>query len=98
MKIGSGVAVGWALIVACHLGLSVTISGMPIEPRPFDWAAVTAVAAGYLLAIANLIRAYTAGGGPPPTSEPACTRCGYCLTGNVSGVCPECGTPVGKLA
>jgi uncharacterized paraquat-inducible protein A len=22
-----------------------------------------------------------------------CPRCGYCLTGNVSGVCPECGTP-----
>lgn len=23
-----------------------------------------------------------------------CLRCGYDLTGNVSGVCPECGTPV----
>lgn len=23
-----------------------------------------------------------------------CTACGYNLTGNVSGVCPECGTPV----
>lgn len=23
-----------------------------------------------------------------------CTKCGYNLTGNVSGVCPECGTPV----
>jgi len=23
-----------------------------------------------------------------------CVRCGYNLTGNVSGVCPECGTPV----
>jgi hypothetical protein len=34
-------------------------------------------------------------------SEPAdrqerglCTRCGYDLTGNVSGVCPECGTAI----
>jgi hypothetical protein len=25
---------------------------------------------------------------------PACQRCGYCLTGNTSGVCPECGTKV----
>ena len=25
---------------------------------------------------------------------PHCTRCGYNLTGNVSGVCPECATPV----
>ena len=25
---------------------------------------------------------------------PRCTNCGYNLTGNVSGICPECGTPV----
>ena len=25
---------------------------------------------------------------------PHCTKCGYNLTGNVSGICPECGTPV----
>jgi len=24
-----------------------------------------------------------------------CKKCGYDLTGNVSGVCPECGTPIG---
>jgi len=26
---------------------------------------------------------------------PFCDRCGYNLTGNLSGVCPECGEPVG---
>lgn len=26
--------------------------------------------------------------------ESQCSRCSYDLTGNVSGVCPECGTPV----
>ncbi len=25
-----------------------------------------------------------------------CLKCGYDLTGNVSGVCPECGTKIGK--
>ncbi len=25
-----------------------------------------------------------------------CVTCGYNLTGNVSGVCPECGEPIGK--
>ena len=27
-----------------------------------------------------------------------CTACGYPLTGNVSGICPECGTPVADKA
>lgn len=26
-----------------------------------------------------------------------CTSCGYDLTGNTSGICPECGTPIRKL-
>ena len=25
-----------------------------------------------------------------------CRKCGYCLTGNVSGTCPECGTPCSR--
>jgi hypothetical protein len=28
--------------------------------------------------------------GRPP--DPQCSTCGYCLTGNTSGRCPECGT------
>ena len=27
----------------------------------------------------------------------ACDRCGYDLTGNVSGVCPECGEQRGRV-
>jgi rubrerythrin len=26
-----------------------------------------------------------------------CRQCGYSLAGNVSGVCPECGTPIGMV-
>jgi hypothetical protein len=29
-------------------------------------------------------------------AEGRCFRCGFSLTGNTSGVCPECGTPVPK--
>jgi len=29
---------------------------------------------------------------------PMCTTCGYILTGNESGVCPECGSPTGPTA
>jgi hypothetical protein len=27
----------------------------------------------------------------------ACKTCGYCLTGNLSGICPECGKPTADL-
>jgi hypothetical protein len=27
-----------------------------------------------------------------------CPKCSYSLTGNVSGVCPECGTPIARVA
>jgi hypothetical protein len=27
-------------------------------------------------------------------AQPTCCRCGYNLTGNVSGICPECGRKV----
>jgi hypothetical protein len=30
--------------------------------------------------------------------ENECATCGYNLTGNTSGVCPECGTPVAQKA
>ena len=32
----------------------------------------------------------------PALIYPHCAQCGYNLTGNVSGVCPECGTPVNE--
>ncbi|NLE59111.1 MAG: hypothetical protein GX616_12175 [Planctomycetes bacterium] len=32
---------------------------------------------------------------PPPAIKPGCcAKCGYDLTGNVSGVCPECGEKI----
>jgi hypothetical protein len=33
--------------------------------------------------------------GRPPRH---CQTCGYDLTGNVSGICPECGTPIERRA
>ena len=36
---------------------------------------------------------YCKGNGAPSTR---CQKCGYNLTGNVSGVCPECGTSIQK--
>lgn len=35
---------------------------------------------------------------PKPPPRGYCKRCGYSLIGNISGVCPECGTKMGELA
>lgn len=32
----------------------------------------------------------------PEDNGPQCRKCSYNLTGNVSGVCPECGTAIGQ--
>ena len=32
------------------------------------------------------------------SSDPFCTKCHYNLTGNLSGICPECGTPIATAA
>lgn len=33
-----------------------------------------------------------------PSQAGFCAKCGYNLTANVSGTCPECGTPVTQKA
>jgi hypothetical protein len=48
------------------------------------WFAIMVVASASLLMLVRRDR-------PDPTR---CVRCDYNLTGNVSGICPECGTPV----
>jgi hypothetical protein len=45
-----------------------------------------------LLVFGALVRDWQASAGG---HEPRCAACGYNLTGNVSGVCPECGVPAG---
>jgi hypothetical protein len=52
------------------------------------WAIVLLIASGIALAMARLARRM-----PRPTTA-RCPACDYDLTGNVSGVCPECGAPV----
>jgi hypothetical protein len=51
------------------------------------------------LAVCGLIGTWYLAEGPARQqrqwkAEGRCTRCGYDLTGNVSGTCPECGTPI----
>ncbi|GMU21386.1 MAG: hypothetical protein AMXMBFR13_14790 [Phycisphaerae bacterium] len=49
---------------------------------------ITLVLIGVLVGVRYYLRTSVV----PP--KELCAQCGYNLTGNVSGVCPECGSPV----
>jgi hypothetical protein len=86
------------VMLACVLVVGV---GWAAEPRrDFSFAALlkpvpAVLGLGTLASLCALL--------PPvrraSTDAPRCDACGYDLTGNVSGVCPECGraTPRGKV-
>jgi len=63
---------------------SITIKGIFSNDMLF-WGAVM------LVVSAGAISLSRRGVSPP---WPECSHCGYNLTGNVSGICPECGTPI----
>lgn len=62
--------------------LYVATIGVPL------WSAVAAFLILPAVAAVVIVR------GKPRQRDGLCARCSYDLTGNVSGVCPECGTPV----
>jgi hypothetical protein len=59
-----------------------------IENPPFSLAGpalLFAILPGFWLALRSF---------RPPPNTTTCRRCGYNLTGNTSGTCPECGTSI----
>ena len=73
-----------------HLGFFIRRSGFPFNAQVIGiplWEAVSlsSIAPVIWLALMTRVRHFAPG---------HCQQCGYDLTGNVSGVCPECGTPV----
>lgn len=68
----------------------------PPESRPYRQAVSCAffgmaVLVGFLIGLRTFRRWAPA---PHATTAPLCLACGYNLTGNASGMCPECGTQV----
>ena len=45
------------------------------------------------VSVAMLVASYR----KPRSEHPTCANCGYNLTGNTSGICPECGTATAML-
>jgi hypothetical protein len=63
--------------------------------RDVFWSVWMLVGMAYLSGVGYLL---CLGGGKSRVVEPLCDVCDYNLTGSVSGVCPECGTPVPERA
>jgi hypothetical protein len=68
-------------------------------PAPSQWANVTHVETVWAVEVSAIFVGLAIAsvlvwrGGRKPL-EGHCKKCGYNLTGNVSGVCPECGTAI----
>ena len=57
-------------------------------------ACILAVISPVIAAIAGWVWGVIQGTAPPNFDAAICEGCGYDLTGNVSGVCPECGLTI----
>ncbi len=72
-------------------------TGVTLLPGDFWLAAWLAIIFGFPYAATRWILA-TVGRSRVAFDPDHCTSCGYNLTGNLSGVCPECGTPIPPAA
>ncbi|MBI5863080.1 MAG: hypothetical protein HZB38_00935 [Planctomycetes bacterium] len=87
----------WAVCLGNQIGFyyggsyeppgTILIHGVYYEALAQIWLIVAILGLPWLLAAFRALRA-------PPGSVLACRKCEYDLTGNVSGVCPECGESV----
>ena len=94
---------GWLghLLLGSGCFLVERLSGVP-DPRVLDFSTVGVLLRGICIGLFggiqwfyNVSLVLWIARAPWRTREPwSCVKCEYNLTGNVSGVCPECGTPV----
>ncbi len=85
---GLGHAAAAASLVGCVLASLSVLPGRTFRPVTSMRPSIAPVA---LLLIGLTVAVWPGRRRPDPGR---CRRCGYDLTGNASGVCPECGTPV----
>lgn len=82
----AGVFTYWFLVVAFIL-----IWGNPLLSI---WGAVTVYIVPLLASLLVGYIVWKRGEAAARRAQGLCVRCGYNLTGNVSGICPECGTTI----
>ena len=82
-----------AIVVLSAMGLTLTMLRRSdawrrlLDDDPGGWGVIGIVLGTVLFLHAAMHR---------PRRARACRSCGYDLRGNVSGICPECGTPLAE--
>jgi hypothetical protein len=87
--------VGQILLAIAILCIFVSI----LDPRPNELLVYRVFFAhlpqiGMVLAVVSVVVMALPNARPRPRGSPKCHQCGYDLTLNESGICPECGTPI----
>lgn len=75
------------------LGAGILVSDVVTFPAPIIGLVLLLIGVAILLSALSHSLAFAIGGRRRRQPPGCCIACGYNLTGNLSGVCPECGTP-----
>ena len=81
-----------ALIIAASCTAVSAVVGL--SSRDGDWSVLCIFLTVVLATIALVLHWWNEFLATYRLEYPKCRECGYNLTGNVSGVCPECGTEI----
>ena len=99
LRYGRGRAETWLFAPAVA---PVAVWDVTRDPRTYKWPTVAAVDGSYAACFAATLALRRASGRESRRAgrrrKGLCTECGYDLTGNVSGKCPECGVHVNPKA
>lgn len=84
----------WRWLEAYYAAVVISLF-LPLFNGPFFVSAVCFVlTAGPLVGVVLVAESFVHARRVSAAPAPLCEACGYNLTGNVSGICPECGRPI----
>jgi hypothetical protein len=81
----------WRKVAATLLCWVAAIFALAVCAEPPPYSSCSGLGVAGCFAIASIILILVASRQGEMCSGPICRECGYNLTGNVSGICPECG-------
>lgn len=89
-------AAAWLVALAALFAFSRIMAETPEEMPRVDVDDWSQIISGGMLLVSLAILLWPRRK-PSADDAPHCHKCGYNLTGNISGICPECGTPIADV-